>query len=358
VNEVNADNSNHPVTAHPFQVGKVQSSLDFESLLQKIIDTIPQTVFWKDQDLVYRGCNRLFAEIAGISDPEQLVGLSDFDLPWTREEAEFYRECDRAVMDSGVPQIGIIETQVNSEGEQTWLETNKVPLHNEAGDVVGILGTYSDITELKRAKEELQKNNVDLERRVEKRTRQLQFAANHDGLTGLLNRSSFDKHLTEVLEANTAKSIALLILDLDNFKRLNDAAGHESGDRMLIQLATILRDVGRSTGVAARMGGDEFLLLLTDKSEDELAEIGEEIRRRISYLSDIGSDQNPVTASIGIVHCIPGDYRESEDLINDADIAMYAAKSNGKNSFCFFSSEVRESAEMEVNIEREVRLRI
>ena len=327
---------------------------DFKTVLQKVVDTIPQTVFWKDRDSTYRGCNKLFAKIAGKSHPDELIGLTDFDLPWDREEAEFYRECDRRVMDSDTPQIGIIESQLNAGGELTWLETNKVPLHNDAGDVVGILGTFSDITELKLAQEKLKENNEALEARVAQRTQQLQHVAEHDGLTGLANRSFFVRKLNDVLRSDTATTIALLFIDLDNFKPVNDTQGYDSGDKLLMEMASILRKLAGPNDLAARFGGDEFLLLLVDKSKDQLADIGEEIRRRMGHQSESANHRSLVTASIGIVQCSPGDYANSDDLINDADMAMYTAKSQGKNAFCFFSDAMRESAEIEVNIEREV----
>ena len=114
------------------------------ALLQKVLDTIPQCVFWKDKELNYLGCNKLFARAAGLSTPDKIVGLSDFDLPWNKEEAEFYRKCDRQVMESDDAEFGIIESQVNADGELTWLETNKAPLYNDAGEVIGVLGSYND----------------------------------------------------------------------------------------------------------------------------------------------------------------------------------------------------------------------
>ena len=97
----------------------------------------------------------MFARQAGLSQPSKIVGLSDFDLPWEDEEAEFYRECDRRVMESGKSEIGIVESQLNADGELTWLETNKAPLYNDAGEVIGVLGSYIDITRLKQAEETL-----------------------------------------------------------------------------------------------------------------------------------------------------------------------------------------------------------
>jgi PAS domain S-box-containing protein len=227
-----------------------------QELLQKVLDTIPQTVFWKDVNLNYLGCNQLFAENAGKSCPAEVIGLSDFDLPRSYDEAVSYRTCDRRVMDSGIAEIGIVETQLTANGELRWLETNKSPLHNDAGEVIGVLGTYHDITRLKRAEEGLQRDNEELERRVEERTRELKFVAHHDGLTGLANRMYFVQQLDEVLEAKEKENIALLFIDLDDFKPVNDTQGHETGDKLLMLVAKILKSVLGPDDFAGRFGGD------------------------------------------------------------------------------------------------------
>ncbi|MEL6399954.1 MAG: ATP-binding protein [Cyanobacteria bacterium J06626_4] len=130
--------------------------------LQLVMDTLPESIFWKDQDLVYLGCNQNFVQDAGLNSPYDIVGKTDFDLPWKREEAEFYRTCDRRVMQSNQAEMGIIEPQLNGDGQQTWLETNKAPLHNIQGDVIGILGTYQDITARQQAEMALQELNETL----------------------------------------------------------------------------------------------------------------------------------------------------------------------------------------------------
>ena len=127
---------------------KIQAELeDSQQKLKLIINTIPQSIFWKNQDFIYQGCNYSFAQKAGFKSPEEIVGKTDYDLPWTQEEAEHYRSIDRQVMQSNTPQYQIIETQLTAEGQKLWLETNKVPLHNKDGKIIGILGTYEDITE-------------------------------------------------------------------------------------------------------------------------------------------------------------------------------------------------------------------
>jgi rsbT co-antagonist protein RsbR len=126
-----------------------------QEVLQLVIDSLPQAVFWKDRDLIYRGCNQTFATFAGVGTPAGIVGKSDYDLPWKPEEAESYRQYDQRVMDRGTPEYHIIETQQHADGKQSWADTNKIPLRDAEGDVIGILGTYEDITERKRMEEDL-----------------------------------------------------------------------------------------------------------------------------------------------------------------------------------------------------------
>ena len=119
------------------------------NMLVQIIDTIPQFVFWKDRDSVYLGCNMVFARAAGIEHPEDIVGKTDYDLPWLPEETAAYRSDDRAVMESNRSKAHIIEQQLQADGERFWVDTTKVPLCNDKGEVYGILGVYENITERK-----------------------------------------------------------------------------------------------------------------------------------------------------------------------------------------------------------------
>ena len=123
-------------------------------MLQLILDTIPQRVFWKDRNYSYIGCNMSFANDAGLKDPSEIVGKNDFDLGW-RAIAQLYRNDDREVMETDTPKLNFEEPQIAPDGRQLRLRTNKVPLHDQNGIVIGVLGTYQDITKLKQAEEEL-----------------------------------------------------------------------------------------------------------------------------------------------------------------------------------------------------------
>ena len=119
-------------------------------MLKLVLDNMPAFVFWKDLHSVYLGCNYRFAENAGLPSDKQIIGLTDFDLPWKDVEAESYRLDDRTVMESGIPKLNYEETQFTAEGRLTAVRTSKIPLRNPEGRVIGVLGTFEDITERKR----------------------------------------------------------------------------------------------------------------------------------------------------------------------------------------------------------------
>ncbi len=125
-----------------------------QQIIEGILNAIPVRVFWKDRNLVFLGCNTIFARDAGFSDPKDLVGKDDYQMVW-REQAQSYRNDDRHVMQIGYSRLHIEETQTNPDGETMTLLTSKVPLRNSEGEISGVLGTYMDITERKRAEDRL-----------------------------------------------------------------------------------------------------------------------------------------------------------------------------------------------------------
>jgi PAS domain S-box-containing protein len=154
-----------------------QELRDSRNILRTVLDSIPVTLFWKDRDSVYLGANRALLEEAGLTSSEEIVGKSDYDLPWGKKHADSFRQDDRRVMESGIPEYDIVEFYLRADGTHAWAKTNKVPLRDTEGNVVGVLGTSEDITERKKAEQELQKAHDELEKRVEQRTAQLMEAS-------------------------------------------------------------------------------------------------------------------------------------------------------------------------------------
>lgn len=134
-----------------------------EELLTKVLELIPFSVFWKDHESRYLGCNQAFTALAGLSRPAEIVGLTDYDLPWTRDESDAYREDDRQVIETGKAKLHIIETQLNADGERTWLDTSKVPLRDGQNRIMGVLGIFADITRRKENELELERTRRHLD---------------------------------------------------------------------------------------------------------------------------------------------------------------------------------------------------
>ena len=126
--------------------------------MQLVLDNIPQYIFWKDLNSVYLGCNRRWAEMAGIGNPSNVIGLTDDALPWTQEQKDWYVECDRRVMATDTPMLRIKQSQLQADGQLSWRETSKFPLHDAEGNVIGLLGTIEDITERKIAEDLLKQS--------------------------------------------------------------------------------------------------------------------------------------------------------------------------------------------------------
>ncbi len=163
-------------------------------MLQKVLDTIPARVFWKDRNSVYMGCNKLFAHDAGVESPAEVSGKTDYDMPWTKEESDLYIEYDRHVMESDTPEYHILERQLQADGKHAWVDTSKVPIHDEYGNVVGILGTYEDITERKGFEEERERLLKALAAKNEE-LESIVYVSSHDLRSPLVNIQGFSGEL-------------------------------------------------------------------------------------------------------------------------------------------------------------------
>lgn len=138
---------------------RVQKALnESRQMLQTVMDAIPHGIFWKDLDSVYLGCNKAFAADAGLAEPADVIGLTDYDLPWEKAEADAFRRSDVKIISGGKPLLGVIESQRQADGQHAWVRTSKVPLADESGEVVGILGTYQDVTDIRAAEAALRQS--------------------------------------------------------------------------------------------------------------------------------------------------------------------------------------------------------
>lgn len=197
-------------------------------------------------------------------------------------------------------------------------------VYNSNGQIDNYIGLFSDITASKQYKQKLE------------------YAASHDGLTKLANRTLLRDRLEQAIAQvrRGAKPLAVVYLDLDGFKSVNDKFGHDQGDQLLITLANQLNKVVRETDTVARIGGDEFVIILTGLSSQEGCELTL-WRLLAAAITTVGvnGQQAQVSASIGVSFFSPGDTLEVDELFNQADTAMYNAKNSGKNCFQFFEQK-------------------
>ena len=133
-----------------------------QAMLQTVLDSIPSAVFWKDRNLNYLGANRTFLKAVGWKTAEDIVGKSDYDLPWEKAQADSFRKYDLKIIESGSPENDIIESFRQADGTLAWAQTNKVPMRDASGNVIGVLGTYEDITQRRQAEEALRKSETQL----------------------------------------------------------------------------------------------------------------------------------------------------------------------------------------------------
>ena len=307
---------------------------DSKELLRNIIDTVPVRIFWKDTGSKFLGANKLFAKDAGCSDQNELIGKSDFDLPWSKE-AKGYVDDDKAVMKSGKEKPSYEEEQTHADGSKLWLSTSKVPLRNEQDEIVGILGSYVDITPQKEAMLAVQKARD-----------ALGYQAEHDMLTGLPNRILYFDRLHQAIKKSNRnhKKTAVIFMDLDRFKEINDSLGHETGDWVIKLLGKRLKSYIRDEDTLARFGGDEFLILI-ESFEDikDVIEVLQKLLKSMEKPFDVNGHALHLTLSAGI-SIFPDDGEDPESLIRNADTAMYKAKDDGRNTFHFYTKEMTQQS--------------
>ena len=308
-------------------------------MLQTILNTIPQRVFWKDRNCTYVGCNRAFATDAGLNNPAEIIGKSDFDLVWS-ETAEVYRTDDKLVMEQGSAKLGYEEIQDRADRGRVWLRTSKLPLWDREGKVIGVIGTYEDITARKLAEE------------------RVQYLAYYDALTGLPNRTLLQDRLAKALAGARRRKdkVAILFLDLDRFKDINDSLGHSVADLLLQEVAERLKTWAREQDTVARVGGDEFLIVLTGlKDVADAAVATERIVNLMTAEFVVQGHSLSIGCSVGI-SIFPEHGADGETLIKNADAAMYSAKDNGRNNFRFFTADMNAQVVERLTLENSLRL--
>ncbi|TNE77603.1 MAG: EAL domain-containing protein [Gammaproteobacteria bacterium] len=290
-----------------------------------------------DADTTIVDANRAFTDMTGFS-REEVIGKKPSVLQSGRQTEEFYRDMWAELNSSGHWQGELYNRRKNGEIYPEWLVINAV--YGPDGEVHRWVAQFSDITE--------QKKNEQL----------IWQQANFDALTDLPNRRMFYDRLNQEIKKSqrSGHSLALLFIDLDHFKEINDTLGHETGDQLLKEAASRIRACIRESDTVARLGGDEFIIILSGLDENTTLEriIGA-LLGTLSEPYKLGSEEAFLSASIGVTLC-PDDAGDIDSLMKNADQAMYAAKQQGRNGFQYFTPYMQQRAQRRMRIISDLRI--
>lgn len=288
---------------------------DSDHFASQIISNAGEGIVVYDCDFRYVVWNRFMEELTGRSAEEELGRKATEILPHL-VELDVVPLLEKALAGQTVfsPDTPY---RVPENGKNGWVSAVYRPCYDAGGAVIGVIGLIRDITQRKAAEQ------------------QIEYQAYHDSLTGLANRRMFQEHLTIALAMSQRRRrfVAVLFLDLDHFKLVNDTLGHSRGDALLRQIASRLRGCVREGDTVARVGGDEFTIVLQDlEKKDDAALVASKLLQVVAEPVDIEGQRLYVTTSIGI-SMSPGDGEDAETLLKNADNAMYRAKAEGRNTY-------------------------
>ena len=282
--------------------------------IRNLLGAREERVFFKDRDsrflLVSAGW--LAAEGQGRS-LEDVIGKTDFDI-FSKPHAIAALEDEQRIIRTGEAMIGKVERETFHDRADACVSTTKLPLFDERGEIIGTFGIARDVS-----------------------------AQMRDSLTGLANRVALMDRLTQAilaLERQPGK-VGVLFFDVDDFKSINDTLGHRAGDEALVMIARRLSSVARRFDTVARYGGDEFVLLSTGlTTAASLASIGERVLGALEAAVEVDGGSLTVTASLGGV-VVDDAAADPNDVLDQADGAMYAAKQAGRSHFEIFGDPRR-----------------
>lgn len=319
-------------------IAKANSSLLPDKLgLERVLDATPVMLSAFDREGCCLFVNAMQASMIGAS-PDALTGSDITDFPEGAREY-FHQQRDAEIFGQGQRTLEFEHELTDRHGIRRYLLTTKSPLFDEKGDVSAVLTTSIDTTGRKRAEENLL------------------YVAEHDSLTELPNRLSLRNHIATCVDPVNpdADGISLLFIDIDRFKDINDALGHEAGDQLLIKVASRIDASLRADDFVARIGGDEFAVVLDGVKDIDVAHRrAKDICETIAKPVEISQHNLRVTASIGIA-LYPTDADNLDDLLVKADLAMYRAKETGGNTFRAHTAGDFEKARLKASLECELR---
>lgn len=297
--------------------------MDDRYLLDTFMEYTPDHVYFKDDRSRFLRISNALADSFGLEGPNNAIGLTDFDF-FDEEHARKAFADEQQLMRTGVPLVSIEERETRSGGNETWVSTTKVPLRDRGGRIIGLFGISRDITEKKRDELSLATQAAQLAEQAAALER-LTLA---DDLTHLYNRRGLEAFGEQALyrARRTGTPVALLFLDVDGLKRINDDFGHTMGDSALCGLANAITSTIRESDIAARIGGDEFCVLLSDDEGVTADQVTTRIRSAIDHVQEQHVLPCALSVSIGVLHVDARAPGSIADLLAEADKSMYREK--------------------------------
>ena len=284
--------------------------------LEKMLKQLPSCIFLKDTEGKYVFSTQIWHHLDTEGDPNWTIrGKTDLEIRKDKDNARKAMEADRRILESGEGTEYIIEE--NEDGIRDFLQLIKRPVYDEDGRISGIIALINNITDYQLLKMELEKR------------------AKTDALTGLLNKSAA-QDLIRMMLANYRKEderSALLMIDADRFKAINDTFGHAEGDRVLAEVGRIIKNSCRAADVAGRIGGDEFIIFMRSIAEPENAcRLADRLQQQVCQAFEGGALAGQVSLSIGIAMC-PEHGARFDELFRAADRALYLVKARGRGAY-------------------------
>ena len=308
-------------------IARVQAAADelrdSEDRYRSVVEGVREVIFRVDAEGRFALLNRAWEELTGYPVAES-VGRDITDFVPSDDQPAF-ADLVRSVVAGGLEEYRNELRVLARDGTDIWVEAHGRRILDADGTFAGMSGTLTDIT---------------IRRELEER---LVLQAFHDDLTGLANRALFKDRVAHALtrRSHGKRSVALLFLDLDRFKTINDSLGHTVGDDLLIAIGSRLRMVLRPEDTIARLGGDEFAILVDDVSNPkEVLGLAERVVAAFDRSFRLAEQEITVRGSIGVV-LATGVHRTADDLLRDADVAMYRAKASGRGSYAVFEPSMQ-----------------
>jgi diguanylate cyclase (GGDEF)-like protein/PAS domain S-box-containing protein len=319
----------HDITAHKEEESALR-------LAARVFESSGEAILITDAKVNAVAVNHAFVQMSGYRS-EEVLGRNPSILASGRHDAEYFRAMWSDIDNHGYWQGEIWDKHKSGRVYPKWMSITTV--RDDKGEVVNYISIARDTTE----ETEAEKN--------------IHFLAYYDVLTGLPNRTLLRDRLGQMIAVShrDGHQFALLFLDLDRFKYINDSMGHSVGDRLLQSVASRIQECVREGDTVARLGGDEFIVLLREAGESEAAVVSQKLLSALATPYDLDGQVIATQASIGI-SIYPDHAQEADILIKNADMAMYRAKEEGRNNYQFFAQEMNFRVDLLFSMEKDLRL--